>query len=263
MRYLRGLSTSLGWGFVLFLILPMIGIALYSLQHRALPSLADPDTQSAIVISLKTCAIGVLVIGILGTPLALLIATSRGSVKALLESVVALPIVLPPAAAGIGLLLVFGRTGLLGPSLSSVGIHLPFSAGAVVIAQVFVAAPYYIRNAAEAFGSVNGALLEAAALDGADRRRVFWSVVIPLSAPLMSAGMVLAFARALGEFGATILFAGNLPGVTQTMPLAIYVGFEGNLANATGLALLLLIVAAFAIVVAQVALPGGKAKWAE
>jgi molybdate transport system permease protein len=177
-----------------------------------------------------------------GTPLALLLARRRFPGHALVETLIDLPVVLPPSVAGIALLVAFGRFGLLGGVLTAFGITLPFTTVAVIMAQLFVAGPLYIRTAIGAFGDVHRDLEDAAAVDGAGPLRIFRYITLPLAFASLSGGAVMTWARALGEFGATILFAGNLQGITQTMPLAIYLGFEQNLNDALTLSLLLLFV---------------------
>jgi molybdate transport system permease protein len=150
--------------------------------------------------------------------------------------------VLPPAVAGIALLMVFGRRGLLGAPLADLGLSIPFTTAAVVMAQCFVSAPYYVKAAAAGFAGVDRELEHAAALDGAGPAQVFRYITAPLSWPALFGGAVMTWARALGEFGATIIFAGNLPGRTQTMPLAIYIGFERDLDIALTLSAILLVI---------------------
>ena len=150
--------------------------------------------------------------------------------------------VLPPSVAGIVLLLAFGRRGLLGAYLSAAGIDIAFTSVAVVLAQLFVAAPFYVKAAISAFGGVDRDLEQAAALDGASGWGIFRHVTVPLAWPVLFGGAVMSWARALGEFGATIIFAGNFPGRTQTMPLAIYIGFELELSRALTLSVILLVI---------------------
>jgi molybdate transport system permease protein len=161
--------------------------------------------------------------------------------RTVLDTLLTLPLVMPPAVAGIALLLAFGRRGLMGQVLSGASIDIVFTPVAVVLAQTFVAAPFYIQTATAAFSAVDRELEQAAALDGASPVRVFRSVTVPLSLPTVFGGAVMAWARALGEFGATIIFAGSLPGRTETMPLAIYLGFELDLQAALNMALVSLV----------------------
>ena len=160
-----------------------------------------------------------------------------------------MPIVLPPAVAGVALLIAFGRRGVLSPLLG--GVEIPFTQAAVVLAQLFVASPYYIKSASAGFASINRELEQAAEVDGASRFQVFRTIILPLALPAIVGGIVMTWARALGEFGATIIFAGNFPGRTQTMPLAIYLGFEIDLDVALVLALILLTVSFFVLAVVK------------
>jgi molybdate transport system permease protein len=184
-----------------------------------------------------------------GTPLAWLIARGPGRLWRVLETVIQLPIVLPPAVAGVALLLAFGRRGLLGPGLAAFGVGLPFSSAAVVLAQSFVAAPFYVQAAIAAFRRLDPDLVLVARTLGASRPRVFFTVAVPLSWPALAGGAALSWARALGEFGATLMFAGNLTGRTQTLPLTIYTALESDLQTAQSLSIILVAVA-FALLVA-------------
>jgi molybdate transport system permease protein len=227
---------------LLFFVLPLLALILRVPLRDPLAALRDPAVGQAIQLSLVT-SLTTLALALLGgTPLALLLARGRFPGRAALETLLDLPVVLPPAVAGIALLVAFGRFGLLGGVLSAFGVTLPFTTVAVIMAQLFVAGPLYIRTATGAFSSVERDLEGAAAVDGAGPLRIFRYVTLPLAAAPLTGGAVMTWARALGEFGATIIFAGNLPGVSQTMPLAIYLGFEQNLGDALTLSLLLLFV---------------------
>ena len=164
-----------------------------------------------------------------------------------MDFLIELPIVLPPVVAGVALLMAFGRNGVLGPFLDSFGVSLPFTTVAVLLAQIFVAAPFYIRAAQARFVALPRELEEAARIDGADTGAVFRHVILPLSSRALLIGLMLSWARALGEFGATILFAGNLPGSTQTMPLLVYGALERDLGAAFVTALILLGLAMLAL----------------
>ena len=192
----------------------------------------------SLVTSTATAAISVL----LGTPLAYMLArwTFRG--KAWLELLIDLPIVLPPSVAGLALLIAFGRSGLFGSILASLGLTLPFTMPAVVMAQTFVAAPLFVRAARLGFTEIDTQLEEAARVEGANQWQMFREVMVPIAGRALISGAILTWTRALGEFGATILFAGNLEGVTQTMPMAIYLGFERSLGVAIALSVLLVAV---------------------
>lgn len=172
---------------------------------------------------------------LLGTPVGYLLARYKFRGRRLLDTLVDLPVVLPPVVAGVALLLVFGRRGVIGGPLDDLGIHLAFTTTAVVLAQLFVASPFYIRAVKVGFGNVPRELEEAALTDGADRWQMFWRITWPLTLPAFTEGLVLAWARALGEFGATIVFAGSLEGRTRTLPLAIYSALERDLSSALAL----------------------------
>lgn len=226
---------------VLFLALPLVALVL-----RALPLGLDawltPTTLDALQLSLATATTAALLSVLVGTPVAYLLARENVPGKAMIDTLIDLPMVLPPAVAGIALLMAFGRRGLVGPLLSSVGIELPFTIAAVVIAETFVAAPFYVRSAKAGFAAVDRKLEQMSSLLGVSPLRTFARVTLPLAAPSLFGGVLMTWARALGEFGATIMFAGNFPGRTQTMPLAIYSGLESNLDSALALSLILVVV---------------------
>lgn len=225
----------------LFLV-PFVALAVRSADPDFFEYALSDQAVQALLLSLGTSTISTVVAVVLGTPLAYILARWRFRLKTWLELLIDLPIVLPPSVAGLMLLIAFGRRGLAGPVLEAFGISLPFTTAAVVIAQVFVAAPLYVRSARVGFSSVDRQLEEAASVEGANTWRLFRMVMVPLSGRAMFTGMVLTWTRALGEFGATILFAGNLEGVTQTMPMAIYLGFERNLGVALALTVVLVVV---------------------
>ena len=227
---------------LIFFVLPLLALVLRVPLRDPLAALTDPAVVQAIQLSLETTLVTLALTLVGGTPLALVLARRRFPGHALVETIIDLPVVLPPSVAGIALLVAFGRFGLLGGVLTTFGITLPFTTVAVIMAQLFVAGPLYIRTAIGAFGDVHSDLEDAAAVDGAGPLRIFRFITLPLAFAQLSGGAVMTWARALGEFGATILFAGNLQGVTQTMPLAIYLGFEQNLDDALTLSLLLLFV---------------------
>jgi molybdate transport system permease protein len=228
-------------GLVLFLALPLVGLLARALGPAAvLDALGRPIVVEALRLSMLTTLIVLALTLGLGSPLALLLARRRFRGIGLLDSLVDLPIVLPPAVAGLALLLTFGRRGLLGGPLAAVGIELPFTTAAVVLASLFVAAPFYVRAARSGFLAVPRELEEAARVEGANERQVFRFVTMPVSAPALFGGAILCWARALGEFGATIMFAGQVMGRTQTMPLAIYAALESDLDAALAVSVLLL-----------------------
>ena len=238
------------------LTLPLVSLVVRTPPVDVLASLDDPTTRQAIALSLRTSLLTVLVALLCGTPLAYLLTHVRLRAAPLLEVVLDLPTVLPPAVAGLALLMAFGRRGLLGPGLSVLGIQLPFTPLAVVMAQAFVAAPYYIKAAALGLSGVSSELEQAAALDGATAFQTFRYVTLRLAWPGIAGGIALCWARALGEFGATIIFAGNLPGRTQTMPLAVYIGFELDLTRALTLAVILLAISFVILIVVRAILSG-------
>ncbi len=207
--------------------------------------------RSAVALSLLTTLVSMAWVILLGLPLAYAFARYRFPFKRALNVLVELPIVMPPVVAGLALLMAFGRRGLLGPALETVGITLPFTPAAIILAQVFVSAPFFIRAAQARFEAIPRELEEAARIDGAGEWRVLWSIIIPLSLRGLSSGLILSWARALGEFGATMLFAGNLPGRTQTMPLLVYGALERDLDAALWAGLLLLLIAAAALAAAH------------
>jgi molybdate transport system permease protein len=207
---------------VLFLTVPVLALFLRVPPDELVAQLGSGRAREAIRVSLTTSLVAHALILGFGTPAAYLLATKRFRGRSLVVSLLELPLVLPPAVAGIGLLAAFGRSGLLGDELGALGLSIPFTQLAVVLAVCFVASPFYVRAAIAAFEAVDPRLLEASRTLGADRGRTFRRVALPLAAGGLGAGSTLAFARGLGEFGATIMFAGSLPGRTQTAPLAIY-----------------------------------------
>jgi molybdate transport system permease protein len=233
-----------GFFLIFLLALPVIALVLESLQVNLPTLLRQPAAASALRLSLQTSSASTLLAILLGTPLAFVLARwpfrGRGAVELLVD----LPIVLPPSVAGLALLLAFGRRGLLGAELELLGLNLPFSTLAVVIAQVFVAGPLFVRAARIGFTAVDKQLEESAISEGASQWQLFRFVMVPVALQALLGGALLSWARALGEFGATLLFAGNLVGRTQTMPLAIYVGLESNRESAIALSVILLIVSA-------------------
>ncbi len=203
------------------------------------PALRNPTVLAALQLSLLTSAGSLLLALLLGTPLAYLLARVPFPGRGLVDALVEAPVVLPPAVAGIALLMAFGRRGLLGALLAALGISLAFTPWAVVLAQCFVAVPYYVRAARAGFAGVDQELERTAYTLGESPLGTFWRVTVPLSAPSLLAGAALCWARALGEFGATIMFAGSFRGRTQTMPLAIYAALETDLGAALALGTIL------------------------
>jgi len=228
---------------VAILVLPTVSLLVTASPGELLAGFRHPVTAPALLLSMETTAASLLIVLVLGTPLAWWLSSATGRAGRAVGTLIALPVVIPPAVAGIALLLTFGRRGLLGPALSAMGWSVSFSSTAVVLAQVFVSAPFYVQGAAAAFGGVDRAVLVVARTLGAGPARVFFRVAVPLARSGLVGGAAMAWARALGEFGATLMFAGNMPGKTQTLPLAIYTALEGDLRAAQALSLLLVIVA--------------------
>jgi molybdate transport system permease protein len=215
-----------------FLALPIVAVFTRTSPGELVEQLSNPVVKDAFVVSLKTSLVAQLLILLFGTPAAFLLASRRFPGHALAVTLVELPLVLPPAVAGIALLAAFGRLGLLGGSLSALGISLPFTQAAVTVAVAYVASPLYIRQAIAAFEATDPDLAAASRTLGASPARTFFRVILPLARGGLIAGLALSFARGLGEFGATIMFAGSLQKVTQTVPLAIYAQFDQDF-NAT------------------------------
>ncbi|GIF51156.1 molybdate ABC transporter permease [Asanoa ferruginea] len=228
---------------LLFLVLPLVGL-LYRAPWTTLPErLTEPGILNALKLSLLTATLATAGCLVLGVPLAWLLARVKFPGRRVVRALVTVPLVLPPVVGGVALLLVFGRRGLIGEWLDSAfGITLPFTTAGVVLAEAFVAMPFLIIAVEGALRGADARYEEAAATLGAGRWTTFTHVTLPLVAPGVAAGAVLCWARALGEFGATITFAGNFPGKTQTMPLAVYLALETDLQAAIVLSLLLLFV---------------------
>jgi molybdate transport system permease protein len=246
-RLANVIAWALATALVLLLVTPLLALVLRAIDN--LNRRTETTTEfmrQALVLSLVTTAVSLTIVVIFGTPLAYLLARREFAGRRLVETLVDLPLVLPPAVAGIALLAAFGRRGLFGDELGALGISLPFTSAAVVLAQIFVAVPFYVRSARAGFSRIDRDIESAAADLGATPFHVLWTIILPLCKQSLVAGAVLAWARALGEFGATIMFAGNLPGKTQTMPLAIYGRLEaGDLEAALLLSSILLGVSVF------------------
>jgi len=231
-----------------FLALPLVALFTQVPLDRVPALLGDPAVRDAIAVTLRTNAIANALIVLVGTPVGYLLATRRFRGRALAVTLVELPLVLPPAVAGIGLLAAFGAGGLLGGPLGDAGIVLPFTQWAVVLAVTFVASPFYVRQAITAFEAVDPALVDAARTLGASPARTFARVSLPLAAGALLAGWVLAFARGVGEFGATIVFAGNVRGETQTLTLGIYEQLDANFDLALSIGILLVVLSGSVLV---------------
>lgn len=238
-----------------FLLLPIASIFLRVPPADLIERMGSDAAVDALVVTLKTNLVANALILLVGTPAAYLIATRRFRMRPLAITLVELPLVLPPAVAGIALLAAFGRLGLLGGSLETLGLSIPFTQTAVVLAVTFVAAPFYLRTAIAAFEAVDPDLTGAARTLGAGPARTFLRVALPLAAGGLSAGAALAFARGIGEFGATIMFAGSLQGVTQTLSLAVYEQFDVDFDTALAIGAELVIVSG-AVLLAVKLIPG-------
>lgn len=238
---LGAITTAL---YVVFICLPVLALLVKVVARSdALASVLNESVLQAIRLSLFTSAISMLVVVLVGTPFALSLARSQSRVMRVVDQIVELPIILPPVVAGVAMLLAFGRQGILGPPLAQLGISLPFTTAAVVFSQIFVAAPFYVRSAKLGFQAVPREYEAISQTLGLSPWRTFLKLTLPLAAPSLLTGVALAWARALSEFGATIMFAGNLTGKTQTMPLAIMTAMETSLESAIALSVILLALA--------------------
>jgi molybdate transport system permease protein len=226
------------------LCLPVLAIFLETSPGELIDSLGEQRSQDALLLSLETTLAAIAIIVIAGTPAAYLLATREFRGKSLVTTAIELPLVLPPAVAGIALLAAFGPEGILGPLLGDAGIELVLQTSGVVLALTFVAAPFYMRQAQAAFSAVDRSLLDAARTLGASEASAFARVAVPASGQGIAAGIALAWGRALGEFGATLIFAGSFQGITQTAPLAIFASFSRDFPAALALSAVLVIAAA-------------------
>jgi molybdate transport system permease protein len=245
-----------------FISLPMIALVMWTANENAWRAMATPAAREALLLSIRTTSISMTIIILVGTPAAYVLARAEFPGKRAVDSLIDVPAVLPPSAAGIALLLAFGRLGLVGEYLNAFGITVSFTTAAVVIAEVFVASHFYVRQAVVGFAQVRRDVEEAAMVDGASRFSVFIRVTVPLAFPALAAGAVMAWARALGEFGGTIIFAGSFPGVTQTIPLAIFAARESNFDAAVALSVMVLVFA-FAVILAARFLLGQAARFGD
>ena len=246
-----GLALAIG---LAFLTLPVVAIFVDVPPGDLVDSLGDAAALDALRLSLETSAIALAVIVVVGTPAAWLLATRRWRGRSLLITLVELPLVVPPAVAGIGLLAALGPDGLLGGALDEAGIRLAFETAGVVVALTFVASPFYVRQAIAGFEALDPALLDASRTLGASEARTFARVAVPVARGALGAGAALAWGRALGEFGATLMFAGSFRGVTQTAPLAIYERFATDFTSALALAAVLVALSAAILLTVKVLL---------
>jgi molybdate transport system permease protein len=255
----RTLDAAAGL-FALLLALPVAVLVFRSVGDGSLArAIGATVVVDALLLSLGTTAVSLLLTVAIGLPIAIVLARRRFRGSALAEAIVDLPIVLPPSVAGLALLLVLGRQGVLGGPLEEAGIQIPFTTAAVVLAQTFVSAPFFIRSARTGIAAVDRDLEDAARVDGASEARLFRAITLPMASPVLAAGLVMSWARSLGEFGATIMFAGNLQGRTQTLPLVVYGQFQGGDLDSSVAAAAILVLAALGVLVAVRALRWGRA----
>lgn len=240
----RALMLALAALVAALVALPVVALILRVPPGTLLAQLGNPSVQEALWLSLTTSVAAAVVSLVIGLPMAHLLATRSFPGKRVLEILMDLPMVIPPTVAGFALLMAFGRAGLLGGTLTGFGISLPFTTAGVVLAQVFMAVPFFVGAARAGFSAVDPRYLDAAATLRAGEMHTFWRVRLPLALPSLVAGLAMAWARALGEFGATITFAGNLAGVTRTVPLDVYLLLHEDLEAAATLSLLLIVMAA-------------------
>jgi molybdate transport system permease protein len=234
-----------------FLGLPIAALVLRSLLDGSLAAaLTTRVVFDALALSLATTAISLVLTVVFGLPLAVLLARARFRGCHLVEAIVNLPIVLPPSVAGLALLLALGRQGFLGQQLTAVGFEIPFTTLAVILAQTFVSAPFFILAARTGIAAVDRDLEDAARVDGASETQLFKGITLPLAGSALAAGLVMCWARSLGEFGATIMFAGNVEGRTQTLPLVVYGEFQGGNLDGSIAAATILVLAALGVLVA-------------
>ncbi|HET9085649.1 MAG TPA: ABC transporter permease [Candidatus Limnocylindrales bacterium] len=237
--------------FAVFLGLPIVTLIARAILDGSLVGIAGTSpVLAALALSLTTTAVSVVLTVAIGLPLALVLARRTFRGKWLVEALVDLPIVLPPAVAGLALLLVFGRRGLLAAPLQAAGLDIAFTTIAVILAQTFVSAPFFVRAARAGIAGVDRDLEDAARVDGANERQVFRTMTVPLAGATLAAGLVMTWARALGEFGATIMFAGNIEGRTQTLPLVVYGEFQAGDMDASIAAAAILVLAALGVLFA-------------
>ena len=243
----------------LLLGLPVAVLVVRSVVDGSLANaLTTKVVLDALSLSLVTTAISLFLSVAFGLPLAVVLARHRFRGSGWVEAIVDLPIVLPPSVAGLALLLLLGRRGLLGGPLAAAGIELPFTTIAVILAQAFVSAPFFIRSARSGIAGVDHDLEDAARVDGASELQLFRRITIPLAGTALAAGLVMTWARSLGEFGATIMFAGNIEGKTATLPLVVYSEFQGGDLDGSVAAAAILVLAAFGVLVAVRALHWGR-----
>jgi molybdate transport system permease protein len=245
--------------FAIFLGLPIVTLIARAILDGSLVAIAGRSpVLAALALSLTTTAVSLVLTVAIGLPLAIVLARRTFRGKWFVEALVDIPIVLPPAVAGLALLLVFGRRGLLAAPLQAAGLDIAFTTLAVILAQTFVSAPFFVRAARAGIAGVDRDLEDAARVDGANERQVFRTMTVPLAGATLAAGLVMSWARALGEFGATIMFAGNVEGRTQTLPLVVYSEFQAGDLDASIAAAAILVLAALGVLFAVRAFHWGR-----
>ena len=254
-RSLVGLACLAG----LFLSLPVVVLVGRAVLDGSLArALTAKVVLDALALSLGTTAVSLVITVAFGLPLAVVLARRRFRGSGLVEAIIDLPIVLPPSVAGLALLLLLGRRGFLGGALDALGLEIPFTTLAVILAQTFVSAPFFVRSARAGIAGVDHDLEDAARVDGASELELFRRITVPLAGTALAAGLVMSWARSLGEFGATIMFAGNVEGRTATLPLVVYGEFQGGDLDGSVAAAAILVIAAFGVLVAVRALHWGR-----
>ena len=251
----NGLWRYLSMPLLAFVTVPIVALLFRVEPGQLVAGLHNEDVRQAIGLTFLTTPVSTALCVLFGTPVAQMLSRKRRTIHYVVDTIIDLPTILPPSVAGLALLMAFGRHGLLGSPLFSVfGVRVAFTAVAVILAQAFVSAPFYVKSASIGFATVNRQLKEAACLDGAGPWELFKYVTVPIAWPAVVGGAVMCWCRAMGEFGATIIFAGNYPGRTQTMPLAIYLGFELNLNVALTLSAILITFSFAALIVIKMLL---------
>ena len=245
----RGVASLAAGVLLAFLLLPILALVLTTGVRDFIAGLGDPLVLPALYLSLLTTSVSLVVVVGLGTALAWSLVRHEGPVSRAVETAVQLPVVIPPAVGGLALLLAFGRRGLLGSSLDYVGLSIPFTTLAVILAEVFVSAPFYVLAATAAFRRLDPTLWIVARSLGASPSRAFFRIALPTAMPTLVSGAAMSWARSLGEFGATLMFAGNLTGRTQTLPLAVYTALESDLRAAQAISLLLVAISFVLLIV--------------
>lgn len=261
LAFLSGLATAVLLAFVL---LPVVGLFTRVSAGQLVAQLRSKVAIDALGVSLRTSLTALVLVVTLGTPAAYVLAARVRKASGVITTLLELPLVLPPAVAGIGLLVAFGRSGLLGGPLRALGVSIPFTQAAVVLALIYVSMPFYLRQAVASFQAVDRELLAASRTLGAGAAATFFQVALPLARPGLSAGAALAWARALGEFGATLMFAGSLQGRTQTLPVAIFAELAQDFDVSLAISALLVVVSAGLFVGIKVLLrrsPGWTSPW--